>query len=121
MSHSRIVFLKLIIVNEERTDEMRTKVQKTRCVKRQLTKCKGVCRTYDDIQYAGADYINELDGVKSFECNVLLKGLAEGDYTTDFVLTMEDGEIKVFECVRREALTRPKTAKLCLCRFTKKR
>ena len=64
------------------------------CVKRQLTKCKSVCRTYDDVQYAGADYINELDGVKSFECNVLLKGLAEGDYTTDFVLTMEDGEIK---------------------------
>ena len=81
---------------------MRTRIQKTMCVKRQLTKCKGVCRTYDDVQYAGADYINELDGVKSFECNVLLKGLAEGDYT----------EIKVFECVRREALTRPKTAKL---------
>ena len=91
---------------------MRTRIQKTMCVKRQLTKCKGVCRTYDDVQYAGADYINELDCVKSFECNVLLKGLAEGDYTTDFVLTMEDGEIKVFECVRREALTRPKTAKL---------
>lgn len=82
------------------------------CVKRQLTKCKGVCRTYDDVQYAGADYINELDGVKSFECNVPLKGLAEGDYTTDFILTMEDGEIKVLECVRREALTRSKTAKL---------
>ena len=66
---------------------MRTKVQKTRCVKRQLTKCVGVCRTYDDVQYAGADYVNALSGVKSFECNVLLKGLAEGDYTTDFVLT----------------------------------
>lgn len=91
---------------------MRIKKVKTMCVKRQLTKCKGVCRTYDDVQYAGADYINELDGVKSFECNVLLKGLAEGEYTTDFVLTMEDGEIKVFECVRRETLTRPKTAKL---------
>lgn len=104
--------MKLITVNQERTDDMRTKVQKTRCVKRQLTKCMGVCRTYDDVQYAGADYVNALSGVKSFECNVLLKGLAEGDYTTDFVLTMEDGEIKVFECVRKDALTRPKTAKL---------
>lgn len=54
---------------------------------------------YDDVQYAGADYVNALSGVKSFECNVLLKGLEEGDYTTDFVLTMEDGEIKVFEYV----------------------
>lgn len=49
---------------------MRIKVQKTRCVKRQLTKCMGVCRTYDDVQYAGADYVNALSGVKSFECNV---------------------------------------------------
>lgn len=42
---------------------------------------------------------------------LLLKGLAEGNYTTDFVLTMGDGESKVFECVRKDALTRPKTAK----------
>ena len=51
-------------MSQERLDDMRTRIQKTMCVKRQLTKCKGVCRTYDDVQYAGADYINELDGVK---------------------------------------------------------
>lgn len=45
---------------------MRLKEQKSRCVKRQLEKSDDICRTYDAIHYAGADYVNALPEVKSF-------------------------------------------------------
>lgn len=34
---------------------MRKKNYKGRCEKRKLSKCEGVCKTYDVIQYAYAD------------------------------------------------------------------
>lgn len=91
---------------------MRAKVQKLRCVKRQLEKSDGICRTYDAIHYAGADYVNALPEVKSFRCNVLLTELEEGEFTSDFVATLTNGDIRVYECVKRENLTKPKTAHL---------
>lgn len=78
---------------------MRKKNFKGRCEKRKLSKCEDVCRTFDVIQYAYADLLNESSDIKSFRVNVLLDGL-NGGYTSDFV------------CVKRKHLTKPLIMKL---------
>ena len=45
---------------------MKKKNFKGRCEKRMLEKCKGVCRTYDSIQYAYADMLESDENVKEF-------------------------------------------------------
>ena len=80
--------------------------------KRVVAKCEGVCRTYDAIQYAYANLLSEAEEVKSFQVNVLLQGLEEGAYTSDFVITKADGNLMVRECVSRKHLTKPMTTKL---------
>ncbi len=91
---------------------MRKKNYKGRCEKRSLDKCAEICRTYDPIQYRYADILVTDKDIAEFECNVHLKGLSEGSYTTDFVCTKTDGTIMVRECVYRSKLTKPMTAKL---------
>ena len=88
---------------------MRKKNYKGRCVKIQIPKCKGVCKTYSDIQYSYALKLSENAEVSSFRCNVLLEGL---DYTSDFVCVMTNGDVMVRECVFRKQLTKPLTVKL---------
>lgn len=83
-----------------------------KCTKRTVRKCEGVCKTYDQIQYAYADLLSESEDVKSFQVNVLLEGLAEGEYTTDFVIEKMDGGLMVRECVSRKHLSKPMTVKL---------
>ncbi|MDO5399144.1 MAG: hypothetical protein Q4G33_14600 [bacterium] len=90
---------------------MYKKSYKGRCQKRNLSKCQGICRTYDEIQYAYADMLQNISEVKSFKCNVLLEGLEIGEYTSDFVCEKNDGEIMVRECVQRSYLAKPLTAK----------
>lgn len=80
--------------------------------KRMLSKCEGVCRTYDAIQYAYATLLSQAEGVQSFRVNVLLEGLQEGEYTSDFVIVKVDGGLMVRECVSRKHLTKPMTTKL---------
>ncbi len=63
---------------------MKKKVMKKRCEKVSLSKCEGVCRTYNAIQLKFAYMLEDMPEVKSFRCNVLMEGLSEGDYTTDF-------------------------------------
>ena len=72
-----------------------------KCTKRYVNKCDDVCRTYDAIQYAYANLLSEAEEVKSFQVNVLLQGLEEGAYTSDFVITKADGNLMVRECVSR--------------------
>lgn len=91
---------------------MRKKNYKGRCEKRILSKCKDVCRTYDSIQYVYADIIQNDDDIKTFKCNVLLVGLSEGEYTSDFVCTKTNNDLMVRECVNRKFLTKPLTVKL---------
>lgn len=76
---------------------MRKKNFKGRCEKRMIGKCSDVCRTYDAIQYAYADLLQESDEVKEIRCNVLLDGLDVGEYTSDFVCTKADGDLMVRE------------------------
>jgi len=91
---------------------MRKKNFKGRCVKRSLSKCVGVCRTYDEIQYAYADVLESMEGVKEFRCNVVMEGLELGEYMTDFVYVIDSDETIVRECVQRSHLTKPMTLKL---------
>lgn len=91
---------------------MRKKNFKGRCEKRKLPKCEEVCRTYDDIQYVYAELLSATKDIKSFRVNVVLDGLEEGEYTSDFVCVKLDGDLMVRECVSRQYLTKPMTAKL---------
>ncbi len=91
---------------------MRKKNFKGRCEKRMIDKCTDVCRTYDAIQYACADLLEESDEIREIRCNVLLDGLDVGEYTSDFVCTKADGDLMVRECVFRKFLTKPLTVKL---------
>ena len=51
--------------------------------------------------------------VESFSCNVRLQEDPETEnYTSDFVITLVDGSVRVRECVYRKHLERPSTAKL---------
>lgn len=88
---------------------MRKKGFKGRCEKRVLGKSKEVCRTYDAIQYACADRLQEDDGVQEIRCNVPLDG---SEYTTDFLCVKTDGDLMVRECVQRKYLLKPLTVKL---------
>ncbi len=91
---------------------MRKKNFKGRCEKRMIGKCSDVCRTYDAIQNAYADLLQESEEVKEIRCNVLLDGLDVGEYTSDFVCTKTDGDLMVRECVFRKFLMKPLTVKL---------
>ena len=91
---------------------MRKKGFKGRCDKRTLTKCKEVCRTYDPIQYAYADKLQENADIKEIRCNVPLDGLPEGDYMSDFVCIKADNDLMVRECVQRKFLLKPLTVRL---------
>ena len=51
---------------------MRKKNYKGRCEKRTLSKCKEICRTYDGIQSAYADLLQQNDSITEIRCNVLL-------------------------------------------------
>lgn len=91
---------------------MRKKNYKGRCEKRALSKCEGICKTYDKIQYTFADILQAESDIKEFRCNVLLDGLLEGEYTSDFVCIKSNGDYMVRECVFRKLLTKPLTVKL---------
>ena len=88
---------------------MRKKNYKGKCEKRSLSKCKDVCRTYDEIASAYAEELQANDNVKEIRTNVLLDGL---DYTTDFLCIKADGDMMVRECVWQKHLTKPLTVKL---------
>lgn len=91
---------------------MRKRNFKGRCEKRKLPKCQEVCRTYDAIQCAFADMLAECEEIKEIRCNVLLDGLEEGAFTSDFVCAKQDGDLMVRECVFRKLLTKPLTVKM---------
>lgn len=91
---------------------MRKKGYKGRCEKKSLSKCKEVCRTYDPLQSKYADMLEESPDIQEIRCNVLLEGLTEGEYTSDFVCTKENGDLMVRECVQRNRITKPMNVKL---------
>ena len=91
---------------------MRKKGYKGRCEKKDLSKSQEVCRTYDAIQSNYADILQNDNDIQEIKCNVLLDGLSEGAYTSDFVCVKADGDLMVRECVFRKFLKKPMTVKL---------
>ena len=91
---------------------MRKKGYKGRTEKRILSKCNVICRTYDEIQSAYADTLQADDSIREIRCNVLLDGLPEGEYTSDFVCIRNNGDMMGRECVQRKHLMKPMTVKL---------
>lgn len=90
---------------------MRTKDFKGRRVKRMLSKCKDVVRTYDNVQTAYADILENDDSIITILCNVPLEEIENGRFTTDFLCQKIDGSYMVRECVLRKQLYYPKTCK----------
>ena len=84
----------------------------SRCTKRKLIKCEEIARTYDKIQTKYADILDRDENIKSIRVNVVLEGLDEGEFTSDFVCTKTDGDLMVRECVFRKKLSLPRTCKL---------
>lgn len=89
---------------------MRKQVQKERCTKIMLTKCKAVCCLYDKVQLAAVKMLDAEPAIFQFECNVpiLCNDIPANDlnlpsetYTTDFVLHYDDGHTAVREAVFR--------------------
>lgn len=92
---------------------MRNQNSRVRVTKRRLSKCKDVCRTYNDIQFAYADILEKDSLVIEFRCNVVLSNIElDGTFTTDFLITKINGDLYVRECVRRDMISKPLTVKL---------
>ena len=94
---------------------MRNSKSKVQCTKRALSKCSDpVCRTYSPLQTVYAEILEKDDRVQYFACNVSLTDfpLTDGSYTTDFLITLNDGELVVAECCKRDHICRPKTIQL---------
>jgi len=85
---------------------------KTRCTKRNLSKSTDVCRCYSDLQSAYADVLQACEDVETFTCNMPLKRLELGNYTSDFFIKRTNGTYMVRECVLRNHLTKPMTVRL---------
>lgn len=95
---------------------MRKLNYKGQCEKRRVSKCKDVCKTYDQIQSAYSEYLQNDDEIVEFRCNVVIEENiyeVNGEmYTSDFVCKKIDETIMVRECVFRKHLTKPMTVKL---------
>ena len=86
---------------------------KRRVIKRQLSNCKDICLSYSEMQDDYARFLQIDDNVCEFQCNVRLADDPETEnYTSDFVINLADGTIRVRECVYRKHLERPSTARL---------
>ncbi|MBQ7977566.1 MAG: hypothetical protein IJ301_03110 [Clostridia bacterium] len=85
---------------------------KGKCLKRKLSKCKDVCRTFSEIGDKYALKLEENDDIVEIRCNVLLDSFSMGEYTSDFVCKRKNGDLMVRECVQRKFLTKPMTLKL---------
>jgi hypothetical protein len=93
---------------------MRNSNTRARCNKRQLSKAKGVVRTYNEVQDRFADILEKDSSIRDFICNYPLSdfSIEDGKYTSDFYCTTNNGEIVVYECCFRRYITKPLTAKL---------
>lgn len=112
LTGSFIVFTYFVEVNKNSKKEgvfMRKKNYKGRCEKRNVPKCKGVCKTYDSLQSRMVDILSEDEDVKEIRCNVPMDGT---EYTSDIVCTMENYTVVVYECCYRNLLKRPSHARL---------
>lgn len=105
-------FWETIFGKIERLNPMRKKNYKGRCIKKSVSKSKEVCRTYDDIQLAYLDVLQNDENIQEIRCNVLLGGDDVDGYMTDYLCVTSDGNLIARECVFRKQLLKPMTVKL---------
>lgn len=92
---------------------MRNQNTKVRCIKRKYKKCAEICKAFGELQSAYADTLEQDENIKEFQCNVPLDDIPlDGNYTTDFLITLANGELRIRECVYRRFLAKPLTAKV---------
>ena len=77
-----------------------------------LSKSDEVVRTFDNIQTAYAQILDKNENIKKIQCNVVLEGIDDGEFTTDFLCIKTNGDLLVRECVFRKKLSLPRTCKL---------
>ena len=82
---------------------MRNSKARARCNRRQLSKAKGVVRTYNEVQDRFADILEKDSSIRDFICNYPLSdfSIEDGKYTSDFYCTTVSGDIIVYECCFR--------------------
>ena len=97
--------------NYSEEKEMQKKNYKGKCIKRKLSKCADVCRTYSEIADVYAQKLEASPDIAEIRCNVFLDGFELGEYTTDFVCKRTNGDLMVRECVMRHLLLKPMTMK----------
>ena len=91
---------------------MRRRNYKGKCIKKASCKSKDICRTYDDIQLAFLNLLENDNNIMEIHCNVPLDDSEYGQYTTDFVCIKANNEFMVRECVFRKLISKPLTVKL---------
>ena len=84
----------------------------SKCVKMKLSKSNEVVKTFDNIQTAYAQILDKDETIKKIQCNVVLEGIDDGEFTSDFVCVKLDGDLMIRECVFRKKLSLPRTCKL---------
>ena len=85
---------------------------KTRCIKRSFSKATDVCRCFSELQSSYAEILQNRDDIEAFTCNMPMRGLEVGHYTSDFYIKMANGSFMVRECVNRKHLVKPMTVRL---------
>ena len=90
---------------------MQKKNYKGRCEKLTVPKSKDVCHIYNDIQKSYLLKLQDDPNIKEIKCNVLMLGLELGEFTSDFQCVTTDNNLIVRECISRDAIAKPMTAK----------
>lgn len=92
---------------------MRNRNTNVKCIRVSSKKSDKVCRCYSDIQLKYLELIEENDKIVKVELNVKLSiPSIKESYSTDFLLTLDDGKVRIRECVYKKQLLRPTVVKL---------
>lgn len=82
-------------------------------MKKKLKKCQSTFNAYNELQYAYGIKLDDNEDIIDIQCNVKLPSCPEGEYyRTDFYCVKSNGEIMIRECVYKDKLLKPMTAKL---------
>ena len=92
---------------------MRNSHTRTSTIKKRLSKCSGIFYAYSPLQLKYGELLSKRDDVVEFKANVKLDNFPLGDsYTTDFVITLANGQTVIRECSYKDRLLKPLTIKL---------
>ncbi len=92
---------------------MRNSKTRASTIKSRLPKCVNVFYAFSELQQKYGEQLSRRSDVSEFKANIKLEGFPLGDsYTTDFIITTNDGKTLIRECVYKDKLLKPMTIKL---------